>query len=73
MRIKGVDKVKKWRSLVNLLLQFEILYDVWSSKGRRADTCEILGLFFVEEFLAFYAHEFYSYTQYSVILHICRR
>ena len=55
-------------------LQFEILYDVWRSKGWRADTCEILGPFFVvEQFIAFYAHEFYSYTHYAVILHIGRR
>ena len=36
-------------------LQFEILYDVWSSKGWCTDTGEILGPFFViEEFIALY-------------------
>ena len=74
MRIKRIYKIKKWCSFEYLSLQFEILYDVWSSKGWCTDTAEILGLFFVvEEFIALYTHEFYSYTQYSVILHIWRR
>ena len=71
---KGIDKVEKRRSFVYMPLQFEIFYDVWRRKGWRADTGEILRPFFVvEEFIALDTHEFYSYTQYSVILHIGRR
>src|SRR6266487_1948753 len=73
MRIKGIDKIQKGRSFQYLPLQFEILYNVWSSKGWCTDTGKILGPFFVvKQFIALDIHEFYSYAQYSVILHIRR-
>ncbi len=74
VRVTRAQEIQEGRAVEDMPLQLEVLHDIGSGEGRRADAREVLGApFVVEQLLAFDPEQLDADAEDAVVLDVGRR